>query len=68
MTAKTKQTFWIVASLALLLNFVVLVIALTDIIPDTPLKEYRFLIGMTFLTIGGFIRTTYKKQQSRGKT
>ncbi|HDK42730.1 MAG TPA: hypothetical protein ENG87_05080 [Candidatus Pacearchaeota archaeon] len=44
----------------LLINLVVLVIALTNNNPSNPFKEYRFLIGIAFITIGGFVRKSYK--------
>jgi uncharacterized PurR-regulated membrane protein YhhQ (DUF165 family) len=40
---------------------VILIIALTNLIPDNPLKPYSLIIGLGFLCITGFIRIGYKK-------
>ncbi len=46
----------------LIICFIALVIALTDIWPDNPLKNYKFLIGIAFITIGGFTRLAMKRK------
>ncbi len=56
---KKKVIFWILF-IVLLINLIFLIIALTDNSPSNPLIEYRFLIGISFLTIGGFFRKAYK--------
>lgn len=42
-----------------------LVVALTDIIPSEPLKEYRTVIGLVFLMCGGFTRIAYKNYRDQ---
>jgi len=42
---------------------IVLTIALTDLIPENPFREYRLIIGIGFLTISGFIRNAYKNRK-----
>ncbi|HEY3369234.1 MAG TPA: hypothetical protein VGK10_00220 [Prolixibacteraceae bacterium] len=56
-----KKIIWIAAILLWLLSLVLLTIALTDLIPNNPLKEYRLIIGIGFITISGFIRNALKK-------
>jgi len=46
----------------LLINLVALTIALTSSSPENPLKEYRLILGISFITIGGFLRESYKKK------
>jgi len=42
---------------------IVLTIALTDLIPENPFKEYRIIIGIGFITLSGFIRNAYKNRK-----
>jgi len=44
-----------------LFGLVLLVIALTDIYPVLKLKEYGFVIGIVFISLGGFTRQAYTK-------
>ena len=59
-----RKVIWCLMIIALLLNFLALIIALTNIIPDNPLKDYRLIIGISFITIGGFVRIRYKRIES----
>lgn len=47
-----RNIFFIV----LVINFLLLVIALTDFIPDNPLKEYSVVLVISFVVIAGFAR------------
>ena len=60
-----RKAIWGLIILALLLNFLALIIALTNIIPDNPLKDYRLIIGISFIAIGGFVREKYKRTKSK---
>ena len=42
-------------------SFVLLVIALTDLVPDNPLKEYSFTIGIGFITVSYLVKLVYRK-------
>ena len=48
--------------LIVVVNFIALVLALTDIWPDNPFKEYRWLIGISFLAFAGFLRQALKRK------
>ena len=48
--------------LLLVANFIALVIALTNIWPDNPLKEHRLLIGIAFIVFGGLMRQALKRK------
>ncbi len=48
-----------------IVNLVVLIIALTDIWPNNSLTEYRFLIGISFITFGGFLRQRIKRKTKK---
>ena len=56
---KMKVIFWTLFTV-LIVNLILLIIALTNNNPSNPLIEYRFLIGVSFITIGGFIRKVYE--------
>lgn len=53
---------WIIAILAWVFCLVLLIISLTDIVPDSPLREYRLIIGFGFIVISGLIVFAYQKQ------
>ena len=48
----------------LLANLVALTIALTSSNPENPLKEYRLILGISFITIGGILRESYKRNKN----
>ena len=56
-----NKTVWYFIILALIVNFVMLIIALTNTNHDNPLKEYRLVLGISFVAIGGFVRNKYKR-------
>lgn len=56
-----SKMFWGIAIIIWIFSLIVLTIALTDLIPNNSLKEYRVIIGIGFLTISGFIRQEYKR-------
>ena len=57
---KNKIVWYVIIS-ALTINFVMLIIALTNTNPDNQLKEYRLVLGISFVAIGGFVRNKYKR-------
>ena len=62
-----NRIIWFLVIIILTLNLIALIIALTDLIPENPLKDYKTIIVFSFLTIGGFTRLAYKKQFSKDK-
>lgn len=38
-----------------------LIVALTDMVPDNPLLKYRFIMGIGFMTITSFLKWIYIK-------
>ncbi|MBA4411309.1 MAG: hypothetical protein Q8S54_14720 [Bacteroidota bacterium] len=56
-----SKVFWGIAIIIWIFSLIILIVALTDLIPNNSLKEYRFFIGIGFLTISGFIRQAYKR-------
>ena len=64
MSTMTKIT-WIIALLVWIFGLIILIIALTNLIPNNPFKEYRLIIGLGFLVISGFIGNLYKKQKKQ---
>jgi len=40
---------------------IILIIALTDLIPDNVSKEYRLVVGISFIAVTGFIKIVYGK-------
>ena len=47
-------TIWIIA-------LIILIISLTDVLPDSPLKEYRLVSGLGFIAVSGFIPFLWKR-------
>ncbi|WP_321322733.1 hypothetical protein [Labilibaculum sp.] len=58
------KTIWALGILIWLMMLIILIIALTDIISWNPFKEYRFIIGIGFITVSGFIRIAYKNRMN----
>ncbi|ALM06416.1 hypothetical protein SB49_00255 [Sediminicola sp. YIK13] len=46
----------------LIANAVALIVTLIDLWPDNPLKEYSFLLGISFITLGGLARQVNKRK------
>ena len=40
---------------------IILIVALTDLYPNNPFKEYRLIVGIGFIAITGFLRIAYKQ-------
>ena len=51
----------------LIVNLVALTIALTSSNPENPLKEYRLILGLSLITIGGFLRESFKRNKKINK-
>jgi hypothetical protein len=47
-------TIWIIA-------LIILIISLTDMLPDNPLKEFRLVTGLGFIAVSGFITLLWKR-------
>jgi hypothetical protein len=42
-------------------SLIVLVIALTDLVPNNPFKDYRLIVGLAFLALTGFIGMAFRR-------
>lgn len=47
-------TIWIIA-------LIILIISLTDVLPDNPLKDFRLVTGLGFIAVSGFITLLWKR-------
>jgi hypothetical protein len=56
-----KRLFWIMAPVLWIGTLIVLIIALTVILPGNPLIPYRLVIGLVFISYSAFIRFAYRK-------
>jgi hypothetical protein len=56
-----KKLFWILASVVFISSLIILIIALTNNSPENPFRDYRLLIGLTFLVLNGFMIKIYRK-------
>lgn len=56
-----KKIGMIVLAFIWIASLIVLIIALTDLVPNNPFKDYRFLVGIGFLSISVFIGKVYQK-------
>ncbi len=52
----------------LIVNAVALFVTLIDLWPGNPLKNYSFLLVISFITLGGFIRQAIKKKSEKQLT
>ena len=64
MNSLTK-IIWAFSIFIWLIVLIVLTIALTDLIPDNPFREYGFIIGIGFISLSGFMRNAYKKRGNK---
>lgn len=56
-----KKTILIVLALIWILSLIILIIALTDLVPNNPFKDYRLIVGIIFLAMTGFIGMAYRR-------
>ncbi len=56
-----KLLLWIL----IIVNSVALIVTLIDLWPDNPLKEYGFLLVISFISLGSFIRQEIKRKSEK---
>ena len=56
-----KKYILILLALVWITALAVLIVALTDLVPDNPFVEYRLIVGIGFILLTGFIRMLYKR-------
>ena len=56
-----KKIILISLALIWIVSLSILVIALTDLIPNNIFKEDKFIIGIGFISITGFIKIAYNR-------
>ena len=56
-----KKTIMIFLALIWISSLIILIIALTDLVPNNPFKDYRLIVGIVFLAMTGFIGMAYRK-------
>lgn len=61
-----RRYILILAIVIWIFSLIILIIALTNIYPNNPFKDYRFIIGIAFLSISGFTRIIVKNQNVEG--
>lgn len=59
----TKNTF-ILGVIIWIITLLMLIISLTEFIPDNPLIEFRTIIGVGFLAITYFVRVVYRNYKN----
>ena len=60
-----RKLLWSIAILAWIANLVILIIALTDVVPNNPFKQYGFVIGLGLVTITGLMRVEYRREKKQ---
>ena len=50
----------IILALIWISSLIILIAALTDILPENPLKEYRLIVGVGFIAMTGFLGMAYR--------
>lgn len=61
----SRKLLWNIAILVWITNLVVLIIALTDVVPNNPFKQYGFVIGLGLVTITGLMRIEYRRKKKQ---
>ena len=56
-----RKTIMIFLALIWISSLIVLVIALTDLVPNNPFKDYRLIVGLAFLALTGFIGMAFRR-------
>ena len=56
-----KLLLWIL----IIVNSVALIVTLIDLWPDNPLKEYGFLLVISFISLGSFIHQEIKRKSEK---
>ncbi len=56
-----KKIILIAFAFIWVLSLIILIIALTDLVPNTIFKDYRFIIGIGFLVVSRFLSIAYQK-------
>lgn len=56
-----KKIILIVIALIWITSLIVLIVALTDLIPDNAFQDYRLMVGIIFIAITGFIGMIYRR-------
>lgn len=51
----------------LVIDFLVLVVALTNFIPNNPFREYRLELGLGFIVLAGFARQICKNCREKNE-
>jgi hypothetical protein len=54
-----KKIILIVLALIWVSCLIILIIALTGLVPNNPFKDYRLIIGLAFIAMTGFIGMAY---------
>ena len=62
-----KLLILIILSVLAIICLIVLIVALTDIYPVQQLTDHRFIVGIVFISLGGFTRQAFKnyREQTR---
>ena len=60
-TISRKLLILIILSVLSVICLIVLIIALTDIYPVKHLSDHGYVIGIVFLSLGGFTRQAFKE-------
>ncbi len=58
-----NKLLWTILILLWSVVLIILIFALTDIGPDHPFTDYKFIIGIALITITGFMRILYKRSK-----
>jgi hypothetical protein len=56
-----KRITIIILALIWISSLIILIIALTDILPNNPFKDYRLIVGIAFLVLSSFLGFAYQR-------
>ena len=56
-----KKFAFIALVLVWVLSLIILTVSMTDLLTNNPFKEYRMVVGISFIAITGFLIPIYKR-------
>ncbi|MBU2950908.1 hypothetical protein KO493_09375 [Tamlana agarivorans] len=63
-----KKTALIILALVWISVLIILIISLTNLYPNNVFSEHRFIVGIAFITITGFLKATYNSVINKANT
>ncbi|MFT7351433.1 MAG: hypothetical protein ACI9XR_001179 [Flavobacterium sp.] len=56
-----KKLYFLLICFIWILALFILIIAITDVYPDNLFKKYKFIVGIGFISLTGFLKIIYNR-------